>query len=564
MEKIDLSVLIPSRNEMFLAKTVENILENIEGNTEIIVVLNVEWANPPIPQHPRVTVLYTSVGIGQRAGTNLAAKLARGKYLMKIDAHCAVGKGFDVKMMAEMKEDYTMLPRMYNLHAFDWVCKKCGNRWYQGPTPLFCCSDKDGKIQNPNCDSKEFERDIIWERRENRNNDFYRFDNTLHFQYWGKYKERPEALADIAETLSCQGSCFMITKKKYFELDISSEDFHSWGQQGVEVACKTWLSGGKLMANKNTWYAHMFRTQGGDFGFPYSNPQALVDENRELSRDLFLRNKWDKAVHPFSWLLKKFWPVEGWTEEDLKTAESFDPTPLASILYYTDNQLNLKIARAVQNQLLKAKLPITSVSLKPMSFGDNIHMPLKRGYLTMSKQILAGLKQIKSDVVFFTEHDVLYHPSHFDFVPPKKDTYYYNTNVWRLRLNDGLAVRTDNCQQLSGMCAYRELLIKHYTRRVELLEAKLKELEGKEDAEGLFNKYVREMGFEPGSHNREARVDDYKAESRESLFPNVDIRHESNLTPSRWSKDQFRNQKYTEGWKETFDIPGWGKTSDIL
>ncbi|KKT34567.1 MAG: hypothetical protein UW23_C0034G0006 [Candidatus Collierbacteria bacterium GW2011_GWA1_44_12] len=35
----DLSILIPSRNEMFLARTIEDILSNIEGNTEIIVGL---------------------------------------------------------------------------------------------------------------------------------------------------------------------------------------------------------------------------------------------------------------------------------------------------------------------------------------------------------------------------------------------------------------------------------------------------------------------------------------------------------------------------------------------
>ncbi len=51
---------------------------------------------------------------------------------------------------------------------------------------------------------------------------------------------------DLVETMSLQGSCFMMTRKKYWELDICSEDFNSWGQQGVEVACKTWLSGGKV------------------------------------------------------------------------------------------------------------------------------------------------------------------------------------------------------------------------------------------------------------------------------------------------------------------------------
>ena len=66
------------------------------------------------------------------------------------------------------------------------------------------------------------------------------------------------------------------------------------------------------------------------------------------------------------------------------------------------------------------------------------------------------------------------------------------------------------------------------------------------------------MGFEPGTHGRDERIDDHESESWESEFPNIDIRHDQNLTPSRWSKDQFRNQRYTKGWQETEEIPGWG------
>jgi hypothetical protein len=28
-------------------------------------------------------------------------------------------------------------------------------------------------------------------------------------------------------------------------------------------------------------------------------------------------NKWDKAIHPLSWLVERFWPVPGWKQEDL-------------------------------------------------------------------------------------------------------------------------------------------------------------------------------------------------------------------------------------------------------
>lgn len=540
----DLSILIPSRNEMFLAKTVEELLKNKRGNTEIIVGLDGSWADPPVVDHPDVTILYYNKSLGQRAMTNQLCQLSSAKYVMKIDAHCTVDEGFDVKLMADMQDDWTVVPAMYNLHAFDWQCKKCGNRWYQGPTPTHCLSSD--LTKNENCDSKEFKRVLVFKRRENRKSLFYRFDKTLHFQYWGDYGRRPEAQQDLAETLSLQGSCFFMTRAKYWELDICEEAHGSWGQQGVEVACKTWLSGGRVVVNKKTWYAHMFRTQGGDFGFPYPLSGSDVERARQYSRSLFLQGNWPLAKHDLNWLLEKFRPVPDWHDGQ--------PTPSnKGIIFYTDNQLTLKIAHPVQRQLKRIGLPIVSASLKPMSFGKNIHLPLERGYLTMARQILSALQASDAEIVYFCEHDVLYHPSHFDFTPSSKDVYYYNTNVWRVRSSDGHALYCDNLQQLSGLCGYRETLIKHYQERVRRIET-----------EG----YTTAMGFEPGTHGRPERIDDLKAESYFAKYPNIDIRHDSNLTPSRWDKDQFRNEKYTKGWKEADTVLPWfwepGKFMDYL
>jgi len=568
----DLSVLIPGRNEMFMAKTVENVLANIRGKTEVIVVLDGAWADPGVPNDPRVTIIYHSKSIGQRAATNEAARLSQAKYVMKLDAHCAVDEGFDIKLMENMQEDWTVVPIMYNLHAFDWICKKCGNRWYQSPTPKHCCKDGDGKERNEKCDSKEFERDIIWKPRLHKKSLYFRFDKTLHFQYWGDFGKRTEAQGDIAEIMSIQGSCFFMTRKKYFELNICDEGHGSWGQQGVEVACKTWLSGGRLVVNKKTWYSHMFRTQGGDFGFPYPLSGADIDKAREYSRNLWLNNTWLLAKHDLNWLLEKFRPVPDWHDGQSSVVDAIKK----GIIFYTDNQLNLTIARAVQKQLKSVNLPIVSASLKPMNFGENIHIKRERGYLTMAMQILAALEKSKADIIYFCEHDVLYHPSHFDFTPPKKDVYYYNTNVWRTRSPDGHALYCDNLQQLSGLCAYRETLLVHFRKRLQLMKKAYESVEhcastddrGQEWFEIEFNKYVRAMGFEPGTHGRPERVDDLKAESYFAAFPNVDIRHESNLTPSRWNKDQFRNERFTQGWREENTVAPWnweeGKFFDFL
>lgn len=307
----DLSILIPARNEEFLAKTIEDILSNIEADTEIIAVLDGAWTNPPIKQHPRVNIIYVPESVGQRAATNLACRLSKAKYVLKCDAHTSWDKGFDRKMIAAFKKvgnNVTMVPIMRNLHAFDWVCK-CGNSHYQ---------DKGSLCQK--C-GKEMEKKMIWEPRPGTRNWSYCFDSEPHFQYFREYGKRPEVIAqgDLTETMSLQGSAFMLTREKYWELDICSEEFGSWGSQGIEVAVKTWLSGGRVIVNHKTWYAHMFRTKAQNgFGFPYQLSGRQVDGAKKKARELFYEGKWDKAIHPLSWLIEKFAPIPGWTQEDLE------------------------------------------------------------------------------------------------------------------------------------------------------------------------------------------------------------------------------------------------------
>lgn len=307
---MELSILIPARNEMFLKNTIEDALKNIEADTEIIAVLDGVWADPAIPQHERVSVIYVPEPVGQREASNLAARIAKGKYVMKVDAHCSFDKGFDRKMLDAFKEtgdNATMVPTMRNLWAFDWKCYHCGWKKYQGPTPEKCADC--GKIDR-------VRRKMLWIGKKSPQSNSYCFDSTPHFQYFREFNKRPEGKGEITETMSLQGSCFMCTKDKYEELNLCDESFGSWGNQGIEVACKTWLSGGSVLVNKRTWYAHMFRTQGGDFGFPYEQKGNEVHRTKKRVWEFFFGD-WDKQIHPMSWLVEKFWPVPGWTEEDL-------------------------------------------------------------------------------------------------------------------------------------------------------------------------------------------------------------------------------------------------------
>ena len=308
----DLSILIPARSEMFLARTVEDILQNKRGKTEILVGLDGEWAEPGIPDHKDVKIIYVAQSIGQRAMTNRLASLSRAKYVAKADAHCAFDEGFDIKLMAKMQDSYTMVPIMKNLWAFDWKCYDCGLRTYQGPTTQKCEQCGAGR--------RRIKRKMVWHAKESPQSKSYCFDSEPHFQYFGEYMKRPEGrpVDGLTESMSLQGSFFMLTREKYWELDISSETFPSWGSQGIEVACKTWLSGGRVVVNHDTWYGHMFRTQGGDFSFPYPQSGRGVNKAKEHARNIFFENRWEGQTLPLSWLLEKFWPVRGWNDEEFK------------------------------------------------------------------------------------------------------------------------------------------------------------------------------------------------------------------------------------------------------
>jgi len=310
----DLSILIPSRNEMFLARTVEDILKYMEADTEVIVLLDGQWAEPPIPQHDRVNIVYTPEAIGQRAATNLICKLSKAKYIMKVDAHCAFDEGFDRKMIETFKEtgdNVTMVPTMRNLWAFSWNCRECNWKKYQGPTPEKC----------ERCSGTNLRKKMMWIGKERPQSNSYCFDAEPHFQYFREFNKRPEGQGDLTETMSLQGSCFMCNREKYWELELCDEKLGNWGNQGIEVAVKTWLSGGRVLVNHKTWYAHMFRTQGGDFGFPWPCSGRETQKTKVKVKDLFWNNKWPKQKYPLSWLVKKFWPVPGWTQEDLEKLE---------------------------------------------------------------------------------------------------------------------------------------------------------------------------------------------------------------------------------------------------
>ena len=566
----DLSFLIPSRNERFLARTIEDVLAHIRGDSEIIAVLDGAWADPPIPDHPRVQVIYRPTAIGQRAATNLAARLSTAQYVCKLDAHCAIDDGFDVKMIQAIEQcgpETTAIPAMYNLHAFNWRCGGCGVETYQGPTPTVCAQ----------CQySGAFERVLYWDRNaggvpgRHLRTEFWRFDHELHFQYWSGYRRMPAAKGEIVDVMSSVGACFVMRRDRFHALGGLDESIGSWGQFGQEIACKSWLSGGRHVVHKGTWFAHLFRTQGGDFSFPYPMRNSDQEHARKCSRDMWYGNKWPGQTRPLSWLIEKFSPIPDWADPvgaavlakvteagRAFAARSRAPSvrvaqPTKGLVYYTDGRPDPRLLAAVRAQIQRAapSLPVavvTCAGVAPIDWpgAQHVSVPQQRGPLTMFRQILAGLEALDTDVVFHVEHDCLYSSEHFAFTPPSRDRFYYNEHRWQVSTETGRAVHY-RCCQTAQLCADRQLLIRHYRARIAAVEA----------AGG----YQRNMGYEPGTNRWSRALDGVGHETWRTTVPNLDLRHGGNLSKTRWSPDEFRDKRTCQGWIEADKIPGWDLT----
>ena len=141
-----LSIIIPARNEDWLQKTIDDIFEHSEADTEVLVGL--DGYSPFLLARENLQFFYQEKAIGQRALMNELAHKAKGKYLMKCDAHVSFSQGFDRIMLEDMEEDITLVPALGNLYVYDYVCDSCACRHYQGVEPKECerCKEEGRKI----------------------------------------------------------------------------------------------------------------------------------------------------------------------------------------------------------------------------------------------------------------------------------------------------------------------------------------------------------------------------------------------------------------------------------
>jgi len=285
MDKV--SVIIPSRSPSHIHQTVEDVFSKATGNIEVIVMLDAYLPEPYLKLHKDLIVVHVGKVRGMRANVNTGAKIATGKYIMKCDDHCMFGEGFDEILKADCEENWLSVPSRYSLDPEKWERTK-GPIDYLTLTFPFNTDEVKGTGLH----------DKKW-----------RGEHGIHGRYFHMEKKRKHIPID--DIIAFQGSCWFMHKKRFFEIECLEEK--PLRQEAEELCLKVWLSGGRVIRNKKTWYAHLHK--GKKYGKSFGLSKRQIVETEMYYNDLWMNNKWPGQTRTIEWLIDKFWPLDGWPED---------------------------------------------------------------------------------------------------------------------------------------------------------------------------------------------------------------------------------------------------------
>ena len=219
-----LSAIIPNYRNPEFHNTVLSLLDNSEGKLEVIVVFDGYWPEPDwLVDDPRVRYLHLGKNRGMRGAINAGVSIAKGDFLLRSDEHCIFGKGYDRILTESCQPNWIVTAKRFFLDF---------NTWKVMDIPPVI-----------------HEKLTIQE------------DKKFSGQPW---RSRDEEMKDdpISESMAMQGSMWVMPHAWWDKVivELQTEGYGQMYQDSHEMIFKTWKAGGKLMVNKNTWFAHRHRT----------------------------------------------------------------------------------------------------------------------------------------------------------------------------------------------------------------------------------------------------------------------------------------------------------------
>ena len=244
-----LSIVIPSHKDTHLHKTIKSLLDNAEGDIEILPVLDGYTPRTAITSDPRVRIIRHKVNQGMRESINTGVAASKGKYLMRVDEHCMFNPGYDLLLLEEIEDNWIVNIRRKFLDPEKWEVM----------------GDK----------QIDYEKLLIIEKPQKNRTKF------SAVEWWSRSRKRRHIPLD--EDMAMQGSVWVMPRY-WWDKVIERLDSNGYGtlyQDTTEMLFKTWRAGGKLMLNKKTWFAHKHR----DFNRTHDYPGKLADASFKFALD---------------------------------------------------------------------------------------------------------------------------------------------------------------------------------------------------------------------------------------------------------------------------------------
>lgn len=307
MSKVDVSIVIPARNEHFLQKTIQDVLAKAKGDVEVIAVCD-GYAPPKneIVKDDRVIYLIKGESEGMKPAIVDGVSIASGTYILKADGHTLWDKDFDVRLVADCEPNWVVIPQRRRLDAENW-----------------CEQIQENPIRKPNID---------YERLSYPSDELDWGGAGLNGRIWTERilerQGKPEY--DIDRNMSFQGSAWFC-HKRHFEVAKLFEDerWSSFWNEAQQISFRTQLCDykeysqlkdpiGAIMTNKKTNFCHLHK--GKKHGRGYRLEESLLRAGRNMAMKFFAGEKvWEDQTRPLSYIIDLFFPLPEWDNDKLDT-----------------------------------------------------------------------------------------------------------------------------------------------------------------------------------------------------------------------------------------------------
>jgi len=246
------------------------------------------------------------VGLVALASKNLAIAYSAFQSVVKLDknnvaawAHLAsinmreskvnlADHALNETLKLNMEDDWMVVPSRYSLDPDKWTKFK-GPIHYMYMVYPYKKTNKIGNGLHPKKWKDDPERNIGWWTLER------------------KYKNK--RIDDIMTSL---GNCWFVNKKHLIRLGGITGENNSTLVPEDEITLKYWLSGGRVVVNKDVWVAHWWQSSGKR-GYDVRLP-----EFRKVAAKMvyyWMNDKWPMQKRKMEWLIEKFWPIPEWPKD---------------------------------------------------------------------------------------------------------------------------------------------------------------------------------------------------------------------------------------------------------